>query len=116
VRADLLRGEAAIACATGVTPLLYRPPYGILTTAALVHARRHGFAVLLWTRWGRDWRARATPATIAVDATAGLRGAEVVLLHDADHYSAAGSWERTVAALPEIIDRVLGAGLALRPA
>jgi peptidoglycan/xylan/chitin deacetylase (PgdA/CDA1 family) len=116
VGADLLRGEAAIACATGVTPRLYRPPYGILTTAALVHAGRHGFGVLLWTRWGRDWRARATPATIATDAAAGLRGAEVILLHDADHYSASGSWARTVAALPAIIDRVRDAGLALRSA
>jgi peptidoglycan/xylan/chitin deacetylase (PgdA/CDA1 family) len=114
VHADLLRGEAAIACATDVTPRLYRPPYGILTMAGVVHARRHGLAVLLWTRWGRDWRARATPATIAVDAAAGLRGAEVILLHDADHYSASGSWERTVAALPAIIDRVRNAGLALR--
>jgi peptidoglycan/xylan/chitin deacetylase (PgdA/CDA1 family) len=109
---DLLRGEEAIACACGITPRLYRPPYGILTTAALVHARRHGFAILLWTRWGRDWRARATPATIADDAAAGLRGSEVILLHDADHYSASGSWQRTVAALPAIIERIHDAGLA----
>jgi peptidoglycan-N-acetylglucosamine deacetylase len=113
VREDLLRAEAAIAEATGITPRLYRPPYGILTTAALLHARRHGFAPLLWTRSGRDWRARATPDTIEVDAAAGLQGGEVILLHDADHYSAPGSWERTVAALPRIIERVRDAGLAL---
>jgi hypothetical protein len=27
-----------------------------------------------------------------------------VLLHDADHYSAAGSWRRTADALPRILD------------
>jgi peptidoglycan-N-acetylglucosamine deacetylase len=113
---DLLRAEAAIAAATGATPRLYRPPYGILTTAALLHARRHMFDSLLWTRWGRDWRARATPATIAVDAAVGLRGGEVILLHDADHYSAPGSWERTVAALPAIVERINDAGLAVTAA
>jgi peptidoglycan/xylan/chitin deacetylase (PgdA/CDA1 family) len=113
---DLLRAEAAIAAATGVTPRLYRPPYGILTTAALLHARRHMFGALLWTRWGRDWRARATPATIAVDAAVGLHGGEVILLHDADHYSAPGSWERTVAALPAIVERIDDAGLAVTAA
>jgi peptidoglycan/xylan/chitin deacetylase (PgdA/CDA1 family) len=113
---DLRRAEAAIATATGVAPRLYRPPYGILTTAALLHARRHAFVPLLWTRWGRDWRSRATPATIEVDAAAGLCGGEVILLHDADDHSAPGSWERTVAALPLILERIGDAGLEVRAA
>jgi hypothetical protein len=28
----------------------------------------------------------------------------VLLLHDADHYSAAGSWRNTAAALPRVIE------------
>ena len=116
VRQDLLRAEAAIVSATGATPRLYRPPYGVLTTAALMHARRYGWEPLLWTRWGRDWRASATAATIAHEATAGLTGGDVVLLHDADHYSAPGSWERTVAALPGIVDAIRRAGLEVAPA
>jgi peptidoglycan-N-acetylglucosamine deacetylase len=111
VRDDLLRAEAIIVHATGVAPELYRPPLGVLTTAALLTARRRRWAPLLWTRWGRDWRSSATAATIADEATAALAGGDVVLLHDADHYSAPGSWERTVAALPRIIDRVDHAGL-----
>jgi peptidoglycan/xylan/chitin deacetylase (PgdA/CDA1 family) len=111
LREDLRRAESAIIAATGLTPRLYRPPYGVLTTAALLYARRHLYTTLLWARSGRDWRAGATPATIAADAAAGLRGGEVILLHDADSYSARGSWERTVAALPRIIERVRAAGL-----
>jgi peptidoglycan-N-acetylglucosamine deacetylase len=110
---DLERAEAAIAGATGRTARLYRPPYGVLTTAALVHARRRGWQPLLWTRWGRDWRARATPASIASEATAGLSGGEVVLLHDADHYSAPGSWQRTVASLSRVIEEIERAGLTV---
>jgi peptidoglycan-N-acetylglucosamine deacetylase len=68
-----------------------------------------------WTCWGRDWRAGATPSSIAADAAGDLRGGEVVLLHDADHYSAPGSWERTVAALPLIIERIHAAGLRCGP-
>src|SRR5262245_18847736 len=111
VRMDLLRAEFAIAWAADVAPDLYRPPYGVLTTAALVQARRRGWMPLLWTRWGRDWRADATPATIAAEATASLIGGEVILLHDADHYSAPGSWARTAAALPRILERVHATGL-----
>jgi peptidoglycan/xylan/chitin deacetylase (PgdA/CDA1 family) len=112
VRDDLLHAEAAIEGITGVRPSLYRPPYGVLSAAALMHARRRGWAPLLWSRWGRDWRAHATAATIADEATAALTGGDVILLHDADHYSAAGSWARTVAALPVIVQRVRDAGLS----
>ena len=35
----------------------------------------------------------------------------MLLLHDADDYSAPGSWRATVAALPEILARMEGRGL-----
>lgn len=113
VRRDLARAEAVIASATGAPLRLYRPPYGVLTTAGLAHARRRGWETLLWTRCGHDWRARATPASIAAEATADLRGGEVILLHDADHYSAPGSWQRTVAALSRVIEEIERAGLTV---
>jgi peptidoglycan/xylan/chitin deacetylase (PgdA/CDA1 family) len=113
VRQDLVRAEATIAWAIGQAPRLYRPPYGILTAAGLVYARRRGWQPLLWTRWGHDWRARATPASIAAETTADLSGGEVLLLHDADHYSAPGSWQRTVAALPLVVEEIDRAGLAV---
>ena len=116
---DLRRAESVIAHAAGHAPRLYRPPYGILTTAALAHARRRGWTTVLWSRWGRDWRARATAPDIAARAADGLAGGEIVLLHDADHYAAAGSWRATVSALPAILDRVADAGLrcaAISPA
>src|SRR4051794_24381361 len=90
---DLGRAEAVIAHAAGHAPRLYRPPYGILTTAALAHARRRRWTTVLWSRWGRDWRARATAPDVAARAADGLAGGEIVLLHDADHYAAAGSWQ-----------------------
>jgi peptidoglycan/xylan/chitin deacetylase (PgdA/CDA1 family) len=112
VRDDLLRARDAIGCATGTTPRLYRPPYGVFSGPALVVVRRLGWRTLLWSRWGRDWEARATPAAIAARATRRLGGGDVVLLHDADHYSSPDSWRRTAAALPSVLDSAAAAGLS----
>ena len=108
---DLRRGHARIAAATGREPQFYRPPYGVLSAAALATARRHGWETVLWARWGRDWRARATGRSVAADAASGLTGGEVVLLHDADFYAAHGSWRATAAALPAILSTIGEAGL-----
>lgn len=108
---DLRHAHDRIADASGQAPLLYRPPYGVLSAAALATARRAGWETVLWARWGRDWRARATAASIAAEATEGLRGGEIVLLHDADYYSTAGSWRATVEALPRILAAIGEAGL-----
>ena len=116
VHEDVARAEDRIAAATGRAPALYRPPYGILNACALALARRRGWRTLLWSRWGRDWEARATPATIAARATADAWEGSVLLLHDADDYSAPGSWRRTAAALPLIVDVLASRGLAPVPA
>jgi peptidoglycan/xylan/chitin deacetylase (PgdA/CDA1 family) len=108
---DLRRAEDVIGSATGREPRLYRPPYGVLNAAALAFARQRGWTPFLWTRWGRDWERQATPASIAWRLVSGLRGGDVLLLHDADYYSAEGAWKRTVRALPRVLDAVGSAGL-----
>jgi peptidoglycan/xylan/chitin deacetylase (PgdA/CDA1 family) len=108
---DLDRALDAIADATGRVPRCYRPPYGVFSAAGLALARRRGWMPLLWSRWGRDWERRATPEAIARRATDGLEPGDVVLLHDADYYSASGSWRRTAAALPSIVDAVAARGV-----
>ena len=105
VRDDLERAHEAIAAATGREPALYRPPYGIFSWPGL-RAARERYDLLLWSRWGHDWRARATPEAIAAEVTAGVGPGDVLLLHDADTYSAEGSHRRTAAALPRILERL----------
>jgi peptidoglycan/xylan/chitin deacetylase (PgdA/CDA1 family) len=109
--ADLDRGAATIAEATGVAPTLYRPPYGIFSPAAMALVRRRGWRALLWSRWGHDWRRRIAPAAIAEEVTEDAGEGDVLLLHDADHYSARDSWRRTVAALPRVLDVLEERGL-----
>jgi len=111
VRRDLDRAAALIADAAGREPHLYRPPYGILNRAAVEEARRRGWRILLWSRQANDWSGRATAESIADRITANAKPGDVLLLHDADFYSAAGSWSRTAAALPEILARLRARGL-----
>jgi len=111
VRDDIARAQATIEDATGCSPSLYRPPYGVLNASALRQARGRGWRTLLWTHWGRDWEARATPESIATHVTDGAGEGSVLLLHDADDYSALGSWRRTVAALPRVLDVLAERGL-----
>jgi len=108
---DLDRALAAIEDAAGVSPTLYRPPYGVFSSGALAHVRARGWHPLLWSRWGRDWERRATPSSIARRASARLCPGDVVLLHDSDAYSSADSWRKTTAALPSLLDAVAAIGV-----
>ncbi len=113
VALDIARARERIEDATGCAIERYRPPYGIFNTAALRIARREGWRPLLWTHWGRDWRARATPESIATTLLErGVPEGSVLLLHDADDYSAPGSWRKTVAALPRVLEALAQSGLA----
>jgi peptidoglycan/xylan/chitin deacetylase (PgdA/CDA1 family) len=108
---DLERGIAAIEDATGSRPELYRPPYGIFSYPGMVEVQARGLRSLLWSRWGHDWRAGRAPAEIAAEVTRELDAGDVLLLHDADHYSEPGCWRGTVAALPMVVERIRSTGL-----
>ncbi len=111
VRQDIDRALEVIQTATGGAPALYRPPYGIPNASALRLARARGWRTLLWSNWGRDWEARATAESIWARITDGADEGAVLLLHDADDYSAPGSWKRTVEALPRILETLHTRGL-----
>jgi peptidoglycan-N-acetylglucosamine deacetylase len=108
---DADRARTAIEDATGQAIHDYRPPYGIFSALGLRAIRRRGWRPVLWSLWGRDWTRGATADSIARRATAGARDGDVLLLHDADYYSAGGSWMRTAAALPVILEELDGHGL-----
>jgi peptidoglycan/xylan/chitin deacetylase (PgdA/CDA1 family) len=113
--ADLARATDAVYDATRRRPLWYRPPYGILTSGRWAAARRAGLRPVLWTAWGKDWTADATPASVRATIGAGLRGGGTLLLHDTDRASAPGCWRSTLGALPGIVDDCRAAGLTVGP-
>jgi peptidoglycan/xylan/chitin deacetylase (PgdA/CDA1 family) len=107
---DVERAAAVIDEAIGCEAVAYRPPYGVFSLASLELVRLRGLSPILWSRWGRDWEERQSYDTIARLAGAGLVAGDVVLLHDADHYSSDGSWRKTAAALPAIVELVAALG------
>jgi peptidoglycan/xylan/chitin deacetylase (PgdA/CDA1 family) len=109
---DAERARAAIEEATGQEIHDYRPPYGIFSASGLRAVRGRGWRPVLWSLWGQDWKRRATAESIARRATDGAVAGDILLLHDADYYSAGGSWTRTAAALPAIIEGLAGQGLS----
>jgi peptidoglycan-N-acetylglucosamine deacetylase len=112
-REQLARAQRAIEDATGVTPALARPPYGIKTPAYFSTARALGLRVVQWSVAGFDWK----PLTAERVASHVLRGAQpgaIVLLHDAD---SEGKRDRraTAASIPIIADGIRQRGLAVAP-
>lgn len=101
---DIARARDTVADVTGIAPRWYRPPYGIATTATHLACRRLGLTPVLWTCWGEDWTARATPHTVARTVTADLRGGGTILLHDCDCTSVPGAWRSALGALPTLLD------------
>ncbi len=115
VVADIRRGAEALAGIVGRPPALHRAPYGVVSAATVLGTRRAHLALVLWSRWGRDWTAAATPTSIARRATRRLRGGDIILLHDADTYGTRDSWKNTLAALPYILEAVRERGLEPGP-
>ena len=111
---DAERGRAAIEEATGQAIADYRPPYGIFSSAGLRAIRTRGWRPVLWSQWGRDWDRRATASSITRRVTAGVSAGDILLLHDADYYSARGSWVSTAAALSKILELLEARGLKSR--
>lgn len=107
----LARARAEIEELAGVELRTLRAPFGAASLSTLRFARRSRMPVVGWSRWGRDWERRATPASIARSVADGATAGDILLLHDSDAYSAAGSWRRTAAALPAIVAALAAADL-----
>lgn len=112
---QLLRTRDLIAEVTGQPPRHVRPPHGILSSGVLLAARALELTPVLWSAWGRDWTADATPASVLATLAPDLRGGATVLLHDSDCTSAPGAWRSALGALPELAARCDDAGSRVGP-
>jgi peptidoglycan/xylan/chitin deacetylase (PgdA/CDA1 family) len=115
LRDGLARTRDLIGELTGATPHWYRPPYGVMAGGVAGTARRLGLTPVLWSAWGLDWRAKATPGSVAATVMRDLAGGGTILLHDCDRYSVPGSWRNTLGALPAILRRCDQLGVKVGP-
>lgn len=115
VRRDIQGATDAVADAAGVAPTWFRPPFGALSYGAVAGARRAGLTTVLWTTWGRDWRADATPDSVVGDVVRRDLAGGTILLHDSDCESAPGSWRATLGSLAPLAKHVQARGLTVGP-
>jgi len=101
--AELARTQSAVVAATGLRPLLFRPPYELTSASSQRIARALGLTVVLWSVDSGDSLPGATADSVARTVVPSLRPGAIVLLHD---IHPAG-----VAALPRILRALHRRGL-----
>ena len=109
---DLARARDVVSETTGQRPRFYRPPYGVLSSGAVLAARRLGLTPVLWSSWGEEWTPGASADSVFAAVMAGLTGGATVLLHDSDCTSPAGAASAALGALPWVLDECSARGLA----
>jgi peptidoglycan/xylan/chitin deacetylase (PgdA/CDA1 family) len=104
IGADLARAVDVVSAATDREMHWFRPPYGTLSVGGVAASRRLRLRTVLWSTWGRDWRAEATPDTVVADVAEHLGPGATVLLHDSDCTSAPGAWKSALGALDQLAE------------
>jgi peptidoglycan-N-acetylglucosamine deacetylase len=84
VRQQIERTTKAIQDACGVTPRLFRPPYGGRRPGTFALVRSYGMEPVMWRVSTYDWEADS-PEFIMRKARKGIRGGDVILMHDGGH-------------------------------
>ncbi len=82
IPAQLSKGAAAIAAATGTAPKLLRTAGGLITDAVLAEAKRQGLADINWDVIPFDWINDANTAATRYMLMTQITPGSVVLLHD----------------------------------
>jgi peptidoglycan/xylan/chitin deacetylase (PgdA/CDA1 family) len=111
-RADLERGAATLAEATGRSPALCRPPYGRFSAASYAACLELGLSPVYWSGWGSDWEP-IPAARIADLVIRDIAPGVIVLLHDSARYAYRESARPTAEALPAVLQAIARAGLEL---
>ena len=104
VRRQLEQAQKAIFDATGVSPKLFRPPFGGRSPATLRAVRGFGLLPIMWNVTCYDWKARSSKE-IAGHAQRQIHGGDIILLHDGGYHRIGADRSRTVAASDQILRR-----------
>jgi endo-1,4-beta-xylanase len=99
---EINQTQTTIRQITGLTPTLFRPPFGETNSTIRGDEARLGLTEVLWTVDSRDWAGASTAQIVAAAAT--LRSGGIILMHDA-------GFQTTVQAVPQILSGLSARGL-----
>lgn len=99
---EISRTQTTIRQITGLTPTLFRPPFGETNAQVRGDATRLGLTEVLWTVDSRDWAGASTAQIVAAAST--LQPGGIILMHDA-------GFQTTVQAVPQILAGLTARGL-----
>jgi peptidoglycan/xylan/chitin deacetylase (PgdA/CDA1 family) len=104
LRQELEDCNKALEDALGVTPKLFRPPFGGRRPSVLRIARSFGFQTVMWSVSSDDWKADS-PDFILKKIAPGLKSsrAEIVLMHDGGHLAFGADRAHTVEATRRLL-------------
>jgi peptidoglycan/xylan/chitin deacetylase (PgdA/CDA1 family) len=97
LRRQIERTQKAIFDACGVTPILFRPPYGGRRPGTLSEVRKLGLEPVMWNVTCYDWKPTTADKVLA-HAQRQIRGGDVILMHDGDQQAMGADRSHTVAA------------------
>jgi len=103
IKADLEACNRAIAAVTGVTPHLFRPPYGEYDNELILTARGMGIETIQWDVDSHDWMKRSADE-IRSRVVTRVKNGSIILFHNAAL--------NTPAALPGILEDLSGKGFS----
>jgi peptidoglycan/xylan/chitin deacetylase (PgdA/CDA1 family) len=106
---ELQRCAEAIEAATALTSHWMRPPFGFRGPLLDGVARKRGERVAMWSALAYDWKPQ--PAARVIERLRGVRGGDIVLLHDGDPHLPDGDRHHTVSALEHWLPRWQEAGI-----
>lgn len=94
--------------ARGISPVFYRPTWGLISLMGLCLCRRYKLKITLWNVIVQDWRADTTPRIICDKLTRQVKRNAVVCLHDGRGKNNAP--EKTIDALEIMIPKWIEEG------
>lgn len=91
---------------TGVSPTLFRPPYGAYNDLVVTTSREEGYECIQWNVDSLDWKNRGV-SDLVKQATKGNKPGDIVLFHNDSQY--------IVDALPTVLKTYQDAGFTIVP-
>ena len=106
-RRDFTNGMAALR-ELGITPVYFRPPWGVVNWSSLRQIRRHRLRPMFWDVMAQDWKKHITKDEIIRRLQRRTQPGDILCLHDGR--GAEGAPDRTIEALQVLLPHWLEQG------